>query len=99
MCMYYKSVLINFFTGLTCKLNFAVFFMRCPILASFNCLTYHSKSFWQSASSVKRVWALHSALELMDMTNESSSLFFDLLQQTVVNNNYLGTEEVWTLLS
>lgn len=31
MCMYYKSVLINFFTGLTCKLNFAVFFMRCPI--------------------------------------------------------------------
>lgn len=46
-----------------------------------------------SASSVKRVWALHSALELVDMTNESSSLFFDLLQQTVVNNNYLGTEE------
>lgn len=55
--------------------------------------------FWQNANSVKRVWALHSALELVDMTNESSSLFFDLLQQTVVNNNYLGTEEVGTLLS
>lgn len=55
--------------------------------------------FWQNANSVKRVWALHSALELVDMTNESSSLFFDLLQQTVVNNNYLGTEEVCTLLS
>lgn len=55
--------------------------------------------FLQNANSVKRVWALHSALELVDMTNESSSLFFDLLQQTVVNNNYLGTDEVCTLLS
>ena len=31
---------------------------------------------------------------MVDMTNESSALFFELLQQTVVNSNYLSTEEV-----
>ena len=40
------------------------------------------------------MWTLHSALEMVDMTNESSALFFELLQQTVVNSNYLSTEEV-----
>ncbi|XP_061177520.1 condensin-2 complex subunit G2-like isoform X5 [Saccostrea echinata] len=46
-----------------------------------------------NAASVRRVWALHSALEMVDMSNESSSMFFDLLQQVIVNSNYLGTEE------
>ncbi|XP_078339811.1 condensin-2 complex subunit G2-like isoform X1 [Crassostrea virginica] len=56
-------------------------------------LLQRSLSHKGNASCVKRVWTLHSALEMVDMTNESSALFFELLQQTVVNSNYLSTEE------